>query len=362
MQPNVSHLPRGQFKGQISGQQIVTTGNPKTFMKPPLQYQFVRQQQQQQQQQLQLQPPQSQAQSQPQPLQQQPQQRPHFSNENQVVINQANMIRGQKGPGWGQQWSGGNDSKQQQVASHLLVSQTTTVDQQQMIHWQQQQQQEGNRKALPGQQPSVRLIQTTQQQAQQQFAFSNQASDQVRPTTTSTTTVESSQLNNSRCLNNSASQGANTAPPAQSSSVSTCLASTTCNSTLVTPKTKTTLANFLNTRLQNNTASVLSGNKISNDCQSVNMSQYTSQSFSTDGDGTLITSVSNCSPSVVTSFSIVPNKMGFVGSPGVVSLPFFFTNKKNGMHENFCMIIVCSLYKSIYNQLFYEHTFLPKSI
>ena len=328
MQPNISPIQRGQFKGQISGQQNVATGKPRAFMKPTLQYQFIQQQQQQQQQQ-QIQSQQS-PQSPTSAQSQSQQQGLSLHNENQMIINQANIIRGQKSPSWGQQWIGPNESGQQQNhtqspvdRSHqLVVSKPAAVDQQQLIYWQQQQQPEKNRKSLPEQQPSIRMIQTSPQQ-QQQFAFPNQASDQVRSTTTSAT-VEASQQNKPHCLTNSSPQGLNTAQQTQSFSVNTCLSSTTCISTLVTPKTKTTLANFLNTRLQNNTASGLTGNRISNDCQTVNLSQSTSQSFGTDGDGTFITSVSNCSPSMVTSFSIIPNKIGFVGSPGVVSLPFFF--------------------------------------
>lgn len=112
------------------------------------------------------------------------------------------------------------------------------------------------------------------------------------------------------------------------SSSPSAISSPTTTSTLVTPKTKTTLANFLNTRLQNNAsvgASVKQSSEGANSQTPVSSTSSTSSSSSSSsqshsGDGSCYTSPVKNSPLSGSSYlPLSHNKLGINGSHGVVS-------------------------------------------
>ncbi|RWS31158.1 PAX-interacting protein 1-like protein [Leptotrombidium deliense] len=243
---------RSQIPTSLSGQRV--------FMKPPPQYPF---------QQI------SDGISQPN-RQQSPQQRLTWSpQETQAITNQTQLVR-----------------PPQMVASPSVSSGT------QVLQWQQQ---ELAKKHLTNQQPTVRLLQSTQR-----LQFPLGSSDQVRqPSSTPSTTRT---LQSAATVTNVLST-----MPSQVTAVGTstcCVTSTTC--AIVTPKTKTALANLLNTRLQNN---AFGGgvHKISNDVNTTGATINGSQVSSHSGDGSSapVTAVASDAP-----FSLV-NKLSSVGSQAV---------------------------------------------
>lgn len=300
---------RGQpIRGPIAGQQVISnampSGQPRVVMRGPPQYSIQGQQQ----------------------------------FEGQQVPQQ--FIRGQQPPGpqlqfiRGPQWTGPQDPNAPQQPhlspmrpQHILVTTQGTPgqpSQQQILHWQQQ---DIQRRQL-----------MQQQQNQQRFQMSaapiGTIQDKVRPTvsvvnvsssanTESGTTVATSSatvriaqavaqtpqtVSPTIALSNSQTNPNQTNTVCVSAQVSPAFTanstpSTTVTSPVVTPKTKTALANLLNNRLQSGN----SGNSVQTKGDGGNSSQ----------DGYPSNSSTSLSLSSTTALS---NKTGCVGSPGVVRM------------------------------------------
>jgi PAX-interacting protein 1 len=316
---------QNQLRGQqirspitATAQQIISTtiptGQPRVFMKAQSQYSITQQQQFEQQ-------------------QQQSPQTAQFIRAQTPSQPQLQFIRN---PQWQPQSQDTSaPSQQQQLTSirpqHILVATQPQPTQQQIMQWQQQQQDIQRRQLMQQQQQ--------QQQNPQRFQLTSAIQpEKVRPTvsvvsvSSANTETQSAQLASAATTASTVRIAQTPIPPnialsgnhsvAQQSvnpnPVST--ANTTPNATIacpiVNPKTKTALANLLNNRLQ-------SGNTGANKGDGGNSSS--------DGSPSNVSG----SLSLSSSTSTLPNKTGFIGSPGVVRKECYCMTWCSLLHELF---------------------------